>query len=183
VSALAPADQRRLEHLVLLAASSQFDNESLVALRAAARISTSAGLTLLEALRASTTTQLDLRRVTALEEGAYKRGYQAGPADGAKRNAPASWAAFADHVLHVYPRLLSALEQKFCSDYCSKGWRRPTSKLSESQASTRDRIAALVPVRERCRAVSSSPPTGPRRPAMSLGQSNGRPQIIARTVT
>jgi hypothetical protein len=138
VPPLASADQRRLEQLLALAASSEYDGESLNALRAAARISAGAGLTLLEALRVAAVTQLDLRRITALEKQAFERGFQQGLAEGAKRDAPKSWAAFADHVLQSYPRLLTDWERRFCGDFRARGWPRPTPK----QQAIFERLAA-----------------------------------------
>jgi hypothetical protein len=128
MSALAAADQRRLEQLLALAVSSEFDGEALNALRAAARITDSVGLTLLEALRSTAVMQLDLQRITTLEEAAYQRGYRIGIADGAKRDAPKSWPAFADLLLQDYSRLLTGWEREFLTDFRSRGWARPTQK-------------------------------------------------------
>jgi hypothetical protein len=131
VSALAAADQRRLEQLLALAASSTFDGEALNALRAAARITSGAGLTLLEALRTTAVAQLDLQRMVSLEEAAFQRGYRLGVADGAKRDMPKTWAAFADLLLNDYASLLTPWERNFLTSFRTGSRLQPTPKQRE----------------------------------------------------
>jgi hypothetical protein len=129
MSALAVADQRRLEQLLALAGSSQFDGEALNALRAAVRLAAGTGMTLPEALRVSVGTQLDLQRIAVLEKDAYERGFRKGvEAGGVQDSAPGSWPAFADRLLQQCARLLNAWEQKFCASFIEHGWPEPTPK-------------------------------------------------------
>ena len=129
MSALAVADQRRLEQLLALAGSSQFDGEALNALRAAVRLAAGTGMTLPEALRVSVGTQLDLQRIAVLEKDAYERGFRKGVEEGgAQGPAPASWPALADRLLQQHARLLNEWERRFCASYLSSGWPEPTLK-------------------------------------------------------
>jgi hypothetical protein len=129
MSALVPADRRRLEQLVALAGSSAFDGEAVNALRAACRLAAGNGLDLLEALRVSAAAQLDMARITALEQDAYRRGYQKAVEDGgAQGPVPASWPALADRLLQQHVRLLYEWERGFCASYLSSGWPEPTLK-------------------------------------------------------
>jgi hypothetical protein len=144
MTALAVADQRRLEQLLALAGSSQFDGEALNALRAAVRLAAGTGVTLLEALRASAAAQLDMARITALEKDAFRRGYQKAVEDGGAQGAvPASWPALADRLLQQYARLLSEWERKFLANFIENGWPTPTAK----QRAVFERIAAKCGVR------------------------------------
>jgi hypothetical protein len=129
MSALVPADRRRLEQLVALAGSSAFDGEAVNALRAACRLAAGNGLDLLEALRASAAAQLDMVRIATLERDAFERGFRKGIEEGgAQGPAPASWAALADRLLQQHARLLNEWERRFCASYLSSGWPEPTLK-------------------------------------------------------
>ncbi len=132
-----PEQAQRLLLQLLGMTGSDHDGEVLAAVRKAHQLVKGHGATLIEALQTTASNAIDLRRLTALEEDAYRRGYEAGRAastadDGmaAVEDVPCgpSWQVFAHLCLRDHAAWCTSWERNFLQDWIDRGWSNPTPK-------------------------------------------------------
>jgi hypothetical protein len=124
---LDPSEQRRLTQILGMTGSAH-DGEALNAVRLACRLISEAGLTWTDIVTAPPPAEIDLKRITALEESAFQRGYQKGLEEGAIQTGPRSWPALVEYCLNAHPRRLTPWETEFCTSFLSRGWLTPTAR-------------------------------------------------------
>ncbi len=141
--------QRRLLQLIGMSGSS-FDAEALGAIKRAHRLAAEHGCTLIEAIETAPA-EIDLQRLTALEQDAFDRGFAAGRAQARPNGAEqhvfqmVTWHTAVETCLHDHALILTAWEREFLQSWLTRGWSRPTQKQAVVLGRIADKCGVPTP--------------------------------------